>query len=62
VGQGLLFLAFLLAAAALAGTQADYKVVSVTDGGTISGSEKWSGPAPRILDFPVTKDPSNLRS
>jgi hypothetical protein len=56
-GRGLLFLAFLLAAAALAGAQGDYKVVAVTNGGTISGSVKWSGPAPRILDFPVTKDP-----
>src|ERR1700687_3814479 len=55
--QGLLFLAFLLAAALLAGAQGDYKVVPVTNGGTISGSVKWSGPAPRILDFPVTKDP-----
>jgi hypothetical protein len=56
-GQGLLFLAFWLAAAALAGAQADYRVVTVTNGGTVSGSVKWSGPAPRILDFPVTKDP-----
>jgi hypothetical protein len=52
-----LFLAFLLAAAALAGAQGDDKVVTVTNGGTVSGSVKWSGPAPRILDFPVTKDP-----
>src|SRR6202171_3027788 len=57
VDQGLLFLAFLLAAAVLAGAQGDYKVVPVTNGGTISGSVQWSGPAPRILDFPVTKDP-----
>src|SRR5258708_2520116 len=57
VDQGLLFLAFLLAAAAWAGAQGDYKVVAVTNGGVISGSVKWSGPAPRILAFPVTKDP-----
>src|SRR3981081_3889788 len=57
VDQGLLFLAFLLAAAVLAGAQGDYKVVPVTSGGTISGSVKWSGPAPHILDFPITKDP-----
>jgi hypothetical protein len=57
VDLDLLFLAFLLAAAALAGAQGDYEVVAVTNGGTISGSVKWSGPAPRILDFPVTKDP-----
>jgi hypothetical protein len=36
----------------------DYKVISVSDGGTISGTVKWSGPAPKELDFPITKDPS----
>jgi hypothetical protein len=41
----------------LTAAQDGYKVISVTDGGTISGSVKWSGPAPRELDFPVTKDP-----
>src|SRR5271170_5070978 len=34
----------------------DYKVISVSDGGTISGTVKWSGPVPHELDFPVTKD------
>jgi len=28
--------------------------ITVTDGGTISGTVKWSGPVPRGLDFPVT--------
>ena len=37
--------------------QDGYRVISVADGGTISGSVKWSGPQPRQLDFPVTKDP-----
>ena len=41
----------------LAVAQDGYKVISVTDGGTIAGSVKWTGPAPRELDFPVTKDP-----
>jgi hypothetical protein len=27
------------------------------DGGTISGTVKWSGPIPHNLDFPITKDP-----
>ena len=36
--------------------QSNYQVVSVTDGGTISGNVKWSGPLPRIVDFPITKD------
>ena len=57
VDRGLLFLGFWLAAAALAGAQGDYKVVTVTNGGTVSGSVKWSGPAPRVLNFPITKDP-----
>jgi hypothetical protein len=38
VDLDLSFLAFLLAAAALAGAQGDYKVVPVTNGGSISGS------------------------
>ena len=33
------------------------QVIPVTDGGTISGTIKWSGPVPKELDFPVTKDP-----
>jgi hypothetical protein len=44
-------------ATAVAFAQGDYKVVSVTDGGTISGTVKWSGPVPHNLDFPITKDP-----
>jgi hypothetical protein len=55
--QRLFLLMFFLAAGGLAVAQSDYKVVAVTNGGTISGSVKWSGPTPRALDFPVTKDP-----
>jgi hypothetical protein len=47
---------FAACAAALAQTD-DYKVITVTDGGTISGTVKWAGPVPRSLQFPVTKDP-----
>jgi len=50
-------LAFLVAVATIAAAQGGYRVISVTDGGTISGTIKWSGPVPRQLDFPVTKDP-----
>src|SRR5580658_1591088 len=50
-------LALLLAAATLAAAQGNYKVIAVTDGGSISGTIKWSGAVPRQLDFPVTKDP-----
>jgi hypothetical protein len=37
--------------------QNTYHVVPVTNGGTISGTVQWSGPTPRGLEFPVTKDP-----
>jgi hypothetical protein len=47
----------LVFAASAVFAQNDYKVVTVTDGGRISGDVKWSGPAPRALSFPVTKDP-----
>lgn len=45
------------AAATFAAAQSDYRVIAVNDGGTISGTVKWSGPVPHELDFPVTKDP-----
>ena len=36
--------------------QGSYQVVSVPDGGTISGTVTWSGPQPRLVPFPITKD------
>lgn len=50
-------LAFIFAAGFSAFSQGSYKVVTVNDGGTISGTVRWSGSAPRSLDFPITKDP-----
>jgi Polysaccharide lyase family 4, domain II len=50
-------LLLLLAAATFAAAQTGYRVIPVTDGGTISGTVKWSGPVPKELDFPITKDP-----
>jgi hypothetical protein len=44
-------------AATAAFAQSGYKVVTVTDGGTISGTVKWAGPVPHALAFPITKDP-----
>jgi hypothetical protein len=49
-------MAFLLTVATFSAAQS-YRVIPVNDGGTISGTIKWSGPVPRELDFPVTKDP-----
>ncbi|MGA8764377.1 MAG: carboxypeptidase-like regulatory domain-containing protein [Candidatus Sulfotelmatobacter sp.] len=50
-------LAFILAAAASAVAQGDYRVVPVTNGGTISGTVKWSGPVPHLTQLPISKDP-----
>jgi hypothetical protein len=47
----------VLAVTNFVAAQSDYKVISVTDGGTVSGTVKWSGPVPHALDFPITKDP-----
>src|SRR5260370_32617338 len=49
-------LSFCLAWSVAAIAQSDYKVISVTDGGTISGIVKWSGPVPRQLAVPINKD------
>jgi hypothetical protein len=54
---GFSLLAFFLAVSTLGAAQGDYRVIAVDDGGTVSGAIKWSGPVPRELDFPVTKDP-----
>jgi hypothetical protein len=51
-----LLFTILIAAATAAFSQTDYKVIKVTDGGTISGTVKWSGPVPRSVEFPITKD------
>ena len=50
-------LLLFLAGATFGAAQSSYKVIPVPDGGTISGTVKWSGPVPKELDFPVTKDP-----
>ena len=47
-------LAILLSS--LAGAQSGYRVITVSDGGSIKGTVKWSGPAPLAPDFAITKD------
>lgn len=54
--KSFLLLAVLLLAITSAVSQSEYKVITVSDGGTISGNVKWSGPVPHALDFPITKD------
>lgn len=52
-----LLAAFLLAAGCSVSAQENYQVISVSNGGTISGTVKWSGPRPHTPAFPITKDP-----
>jgi hypothetical protein len=52
-----LFFTFFFAATGVSFAQGDYKVITVTNGGTISGTVRWSGPVPHALTFPITKDP-----
>ena len=52
-----LLLTFFVASTCSGFSQSGYKVVTVSDGGTIAGTVKWSGTVPHALDFPVTKDP-----
>jgi hypothetical protein len=57
IAQHISILTLLLVAACEAFGQSDYRVISVSSGGTISGTVKWAGPLPGNLAFPVTKDP-----
>jgi hypothetical protein len=50
-------LTFFLLANVVTRAQDVYRVITVTDSGTISGTVKWAGPVPRPLTFPITKDP-----
>ena len=52
-----LLCAFLPVATSIVAGQDSYQVISVTDGGTITGTVKWSGPQPHLAKFPITKDP-----
>jgi hypothetical protein len=45
-----------LFASRTARSQSAYEVVTVSDGGTVSGVVKWSGERPKTLTLPVTKD------
>jgi hypothetical protein len=47
----------LVLAATRCMSQSGYEVISVSDGGTITGTVKWSGPTPKIAAIPINKDP-----
>lgn len=53
----LMFSVLLLTATKNAAAQGNYRIVTVNNGGTISGTVKWSGPAPHLVNYPITKDP-----
>jgi len=47
----------LVLAATRCVSQSGYEVITVSDGGTITGTVKWSGPTPKIAAIPISKDP-----
>ena len=53
VAFALCLLLWTMAAAA----QSGYQVITVNDGGTITGTVKWTGPLPKIPTIAVNKDP-----
>ena len=55
--RGFLLPIFLLAMTFGMQAQTAYQVTSVSDGGTIAGTVKWSGRMPLGLTVPVNKDP-----
>jgi hypothetical protein len=47
----------LVCTAAVAAAQSGYQTITVSDGGTITGTVKWSGPVPKIPTLAINKDP-----
>ncbi len=48
----------VLAACGSALSQSDYKVITVTNPGAITGTVKWSGPVPAVPSILINKDPN----
>jgi hypothetical protein len=57
MSRTLALLLVVLVTSIAASAQTGYKATTVTNGGTISGTVKWSGPQPKNLDVTVNKDP-----
>jgi hypothetical protein len=53
----LLVLSATLFALSAVGLGQGYQVTTVTNGGTITGTVKWSGPIPHLASMAITKDP-----
>jgi hypothetical protein len=51
------FAVVMILVAARCMSQSGYQVISVSNGGTITGTVKWSGPAPKLAVLPISKDP-----
>jgi hypothetical protein len=51
-----LFAAALVFSGRAAAGQADYTPIKVENGGTVTGTVKWTGPVPKIPKLPITKN------
>jgi hypothetical protein len=56
-GSILLAAVLLVLTAAPTVAQSGYQVITVNDGGTITGTVKWNGPLPKIPSLVINKDP-----
>jgi hypothetical protein len=52
-----LFVVLLVLSLARSAAQSGYQTVTVNDGGTITGTVKWTGPVPKIPSVTINKDP-----
>lgn len=50
-------LTLFLGLAQVASAQGDYRVIPVSNPGTITGTVTWVGPVPHLASFPINKDP-----
>ena len=50
------FAALILLNAALSPAQSGYQSITVNDGGTITGSVRWTGPVPKLSTIAINKD------
>jgi hypothetical protein len=52
-----LIVVLLVLASVRSAAQSSYRTIAVNDGGTITGSVKWTGPVPKIPTILINKDP-----
>jgi hypothetical protein len=52
-----IFVLLLVLSVARSAAQAGYQTITVNDGGTITGTVKWTGPVPKIPSIAINKDP-----